>query len=473
MMREHRPLALLLLATLASIVSLGLATSVRGGTRTIEIGTVGLSSIVANSDTRATITAETSENASIVISVGISSPTVLYAQTNNPSRSAQAQFSGLAPKSSYQYQIVATVGKQRQVKTGTFTTGARATSPVASTQGTAILLNGQPFFPVLSWSQCPNDVGANLNVGINVFMADCRMGTAMSAALAGRAYFAIDADRQGESEPGMIGYFQHDEPENYGFSPEQMPDLSNVLSFQTFTTHFSPSEDPPPSGRGVYARYIAKASVLGFDDYPLASRCPARVGHWRGIDSVYDFQRDLVAIAEGKPTYQWIETNGLENYCGANPVSPQAIKAESWLAVAGGATGIGYFTHGGPNNAWVNFFVSKANQAAILQTTTQFAELGPVLTTTPYYGSAAWGSPLRVGYRIYNGSVYVIAVNSSLAPITARIVVPALKASPGVKTGRSGFTYGEGQRAVRATIGATLTDSFGGYGVHIYIFPAA
>jgi hypothetical protein len=317
-------------------------------------------------------------------------------------------------------------------------------------------------------------VAANLAVGINMFLSDCGDDQEMCRTLAGHGYFAASSQNQSISLPGQVGVYQPDEAELHD-PASALPDSSGVLSFQTFTDHFSPQEDQLPLGPGGYQPYIAKARVLGFDLYPLAERCPAHDGAYaKGLDAVYDEQHDLVNIAGGRPTYQWIETNAIEFYCGTDPVSAQALMAESWLAVAGGATGIGYFTHlfldSGAN--WQHFDVSAANRAAIRQVASAFAELGPALTTTPQYGSVPWGSPLRVGYRVYNGAVYVIAVNSSPRPVSQRIVVPALAEANGVRTGRVGFTYGAGARPVQATNGATITDRYDGYGVHVYVFPA-
>jgi hypothetical protein len=37
------------------------------------------------------------------------------------------------------------------------------------------------------------------------------------------------------------------------------------------------------------------------------------------LASVYREQRDLVALAAGRPTFQWIEASAIDGHCGATP----------------------------------------------------------------------------------------------------------------------------------------------------------
>ena len=76
------------------------------------------------------------------------------------------------------------------------------------------------------------------------------------------------------------------------------------LSFLTLTNHFYTGAAALPWGRGIYPPLIAKADVVGFDLYPLQEWCkPERMA------DVFYAQRELVNLAAGKPTFQWIEAN--------------------------------------------------------------------------------------------------------------------------------------------------------------------
>ena len=77
--------------------------------------------------------------------------------------------------------------------------------------------------------------------------------------------------------------------------------------------------------------------------YPIVKFC----GRVPLID-MFKAQRELMTTyAPGKPTFQWIETSKMTGECTTMQITPQIVNAESWLAVAGGACGLGYFT-----NSW-------------------------------------------------------------------------------------------------------------------------
>jgi hypothetical protein len=96
--------------------------------------------------------------------------------------------------------------------------------------------------------------------------------------------------------------------------------------------------------------------------------------------------------------------------------TPETLRAESWLSIAGGAHAIGYF----PNN-W-----TAAVGAEIARTNHEISTLVPALVEPPIAASASLGSTIKVGARDHNGAVYVIVVNASRTSATATITVPAL-----------------------------------------------
>src|SRR6185437_4264746 len=102
---------------------------------------------------------------------------------------------------------------------------------------------------------------------------------------------------------------------------------------------FASAAAPLPSGRGMYPGLIAAADVVGFDLYPLQELCRRDL-----LPLDFDAQQQLEALAPGKPTFQWIEVRGMR--CGTSPdvsVTPATIRAEAWLALAGGAHGLAFF----------------------------------------------------------------------------------------------------------------------------------
>jgi hypothetical protein len=196
----------------------------------------------------------------------------------------------------------------------------------------------------------------------------------------------------------------------------------------------------------MYPALAANADILSFDLYPLQNWCK----YDGRFHDVFDSQRELVALGGGtKPTFQWIEARHMDCKDPILDPTPQTVRAEVWLSIAGGAHGIGYFPYD-----W-----SADIGAEIAQEKSEIETLAPALVDQSIDASANDGS-LRVGARQHNGAVYVIAVNATRNPVTSTINVPAL--------GNRALTSLDGTRTVTAANGS-FTDSFGPLEVHIYI----
>src|SRR5256885_2313236 len=96
--------------------------------------------------------------------------------------------------------------------------------------------------------------------------------------------------------------------------------------------------------------------------------------------------------------------------CSGDPAldpNPETVRAETWLAIAGGAHGMGYFRKGGGPEVG----------AEITREKLEIETLVPALTA-PALPAGAEGDIVRVGAREHNGAIYVIAVNASRAAAT-------------------------------------------------------
>jgi hypothetical protein len=373
-------------------------------------------------------------------------------------REHQVELSGLSLGTSYEVWLSA-IGPEGQLadeKLG-FTVPALSKpvhASVARKVG-ALLVDGEPVFPLMVWSQCPSDYRKSLAAGINLF-AENPCGTLQEqlTALGGRGLSAGVATRQGGSGPGLIGFFHPDEADGVGLVAEDLPDppagTEHGVSFLTLTNHFYSRADPLAWGRGMYPGLIAAADVVGFDLYPLQEWCR----EWT-LPEVYDAQRELVRMAHGKPTFQWIEAAEWRCPGGATAVTPATVRAESWLAILGGARGLGFFPA-----TW------KPDIAdAIRDISRDIAKLGPALYAFPTESAVtpAQGR-IRVSARSHQGALYVVAVNASRETREATIRVADLN-------GRA-VTVLDEERVLSAD-GDSFSDSFGPLAVHIYVAPPA
>ena len=92
------------------------------------------------------------------------------------------------------------------------------------------------------------------------------------------------------------------------------------------------------------------------------------------------------------------------------------MRVETWLAIAGGARGIGYFPDWWAENI----------RAEVRLVNRDILALAPALLAPVEKANWSTESPVRVGARRYNGATYIIAVNSSTSPTSTSFTVPGL-----------------------------------------------
>jgi hypothetical protein len=311
-------------------------------------------------------------------------------------------------------------------------------------------VNGNAIFPRMVWRQCPTYYPTSLSAGINLFLGvSCAGPDEQIDRLAGRAISTVDAATPGVSGPDVVGWHLPDEADvSVGVAQNlPRPQGNGKVTFLTVTDHFSQNAAPPANGKGIYPAFFDRADVIGFDTYPVEGRCSLAQ-----IDNVYWMQRELVALTGGKPTFQWIEAGPME-HCRENvDPTPAVVRAETWLAIAGGARGIGYFP-----DWWAEDIRSEVRLG-----NREILALAPALLSPVAKANWSTDSPVRVGVRRYNGATYVIAVNTSTSPATASFTLPGLG-------GRKLHVFRDGREVT--PLGDLVMDKLPGLGVAVYVVP--
>jgi hypothetical protein len=342
---------------------------------------------------------------------------------------------------------------------------SRSVPPSVVAAGSTMVVDGSPFFPVFVWAACPHDIDRDLAAGVTVFMVHgegCGSEDDFLAALGPRAYYvpAVGDTRDFSSDPRLLGYSQPDEPDGHGIRPEQLDTVPGAFVYLTLTPHFA-RDQPPLSnsiGKDLYPAYAAKANALGFDVYPLVQACG--LGN-SSLGLVYGEQRDLVALAGGRPTFQWIETSEQQGSCGS-PVTASTVRAEAWLAIAGGARGLGYFTYAWPGGGPQSFAVSAEVSTAMAEVNAHIQSLAPILLAPLVRSvSSPRSDPVKIGARTFGGRTYLIAVNSFDVPVKWSRALPGPSRRRVTVVGES--------RAIGA-VGGRVTDNFAGLATHIYVY---
>jgi hypothetical protein len=163
-------------------------------------------------------------------------------------------------------------------------------------------------------------------------------------------------------------------------------------------------------------------------------------------------QRELIQLTGGKPTFQWIEAGPMEHCRWGQDPTPGIVRAETWLAIAGGAKGIGYFP-----DYW-----EEEIRNEVRATNREILALAPALLGPASRVSWSPKNPVRVTARRLNGATYVVAVNISAAQATASFSVAGLG-------GRKLRVFRDGR--VVPSMGDLVTDKLPPFGVAVYVVP--
>jgi hypothetical protein len=391
----------------------------------------------------------------------------LYSARESTSATTHAVvLSDLSPATTYAFEIVAATA----TATGTLTTAAPPADLRFGVDGTHVTANGSLFFPVLTYYQCGASAETAASVGVNLFVEAPYTGCVQTnpndfEADPPPAGISVLGDDFGSSQGAAAGWYLPDEPDASGLSPAQLPQLpaaaqTGRLRVLNLSQHFFSGQAPINAGfdRNDYKGFAAQADVVGFDMYPVVKFC-GRVS----LLDVFRAQRELATIyAPGKPTFQWIETGAMTGECETMQVTPQIVNAETWLAIAGGACGIGYFTSSWTGALWNRWDLAPGVEAQLARTIAQIRALAPMLCGgPPGEVTVPWDGPVAATSRSWNGAVYVIAVNSSDRSISVPFRVDAL-------AGRALDVLGEGRTIVPAKQ-VYYRDSFAPYQVHVYL----
>jgi hypothetical protein len=372
---------------------------------------------------------------------------VLWEAARDPSLRHFEQLDGLAAGTSYTVAVEAgTEAGETASAELTFTTAPPPLAPAAAVEQGVVRVDGAAFFPLVVWQQCPDRWAPNVADGIDLFAgAQCVGLPSLLGGVAGKALAATTAEDGPEAGgPGVVGSFYPDEADARGLDGTTLPNTRPGLRFLTLSQHFYSQTAPLPAGRGMYPELIAKADVVGFDLYPLQELCRTDF-----LPGVFDAQQDLIGLAPGKPTFQWIEARELK--CPQVPVTPQTVRAESWLALAGGARGLGFF----PKD-WDPSVADAIGGVTARIRQLEPALLGPVLAVQASPGT------VRASARSRNGALYVLAVNAGLAGASVELHVPELGS-------RTVEILGSG-RTLAAKDGV-LDDALPPLGARVYVAP--
>ena len=325
------------------------------------------------------------------------------------------------------------------------TTPGHPTSPQTAIGSGAILLDGQPWFPLLVYGQCSTLYDSSINTGITLFVANpCGgLGTELET-LGGRALSAALSDEPVVSGAGLIGTFYPDEADDHGYTGLIYPRY-RAASASSPCRITSTRRCPTRSRTNGLSRSCGTRERHRVRPYPLQGWCRRN-----RLRDVYAAQRELVALSGNKPTFQWIESAGMN--CPNDPTDHHARNRTRGIMARNRrrSTRSRLFSA-----AWTGD-VGRA----ITQIKAEIAGLLPALLQPPMQLST--GAPddevIAADWTLA-GATYIVAINTGGTSVDATLNVPGLAS-------RTSLVLGE-QRTATST-GDQLRDHFTPLAVHIY-----
>lgn len=336
------------------------------------------------------------------------------------------------------------------------------------------------FFPIAVWQQTPQSNAAKYkDIGINIFsgLYDGPNDAALSALQSAGLYTIVTQQKQALSssfKSVVKGWLQDDEPDNAqpdgsgGYGPCVDPNvivanynaLKALDAARPVIVNFGRgAADTGWVGRGVcagrtdmYPQYAKGADILSFDIYP--------VNNGESITYIARGVENLLRWGRGKPVWAFVETTAYES--GNTKPTIAQVRAEVWLALIHGASGIQYFAHIlTPTFIEAGLLTDPAMSAEVRAINTRVQSMAPILNSAPVANGAKVTSAARIDFVVKRNANYtfLFAVNPTRVTTSARFTMADI-----VKG--SAAVIGEGRSL--ALDASVFTDSFGPYAVHLY-----
>jgi len=251
------------------------------------------------------------------------------------------------------------------------------------------------------------------------------------------------------SDPGVVGYYVGDEPA-ISRQPETFHQYSVIKAADLSGFNLAVLDTPLD-----LPFWKDSVDVLGVDPYPLwlpVGNYVAEVGDWTRMA--------VQAVHASRPVWtviQFFQADAISSW-----PTEQQLHDMSWMAIAEGASGVFYWSHGTRALGWVKNPVEKAAlYHELINVTTEIKDLEPVLLRPDTQILTAKPSQDIVTREKTgpDGARYVIAYNHGSVAAPARFVLQSPARS---------VTVRRGMVKIEIKDGKTFEDQFDGYEAKVY-----
>ncbi|MBW3622967.1 MAG: hypothetical protein KY468_06100 [Armatimonadetes bacterium] len=356
--------------------------------------------------------------------------------------------------------------------------------------------NGPPadpgYFPIAVWLQQPKNAPRYQQAGINLYVGLWKGPTEEQLAALKAAKMPVICDQNAvglahRDDPTIVGWMHDDEPDN------AQPVTDPKTGKRTWGPPVPPSKivedyrrikakDPTRPvflnlGQGVandewkgrgpgaklddYKTYVKGADIVSFDVYPVAGldRPDGEEYLWyvaKGVSRLREWAGDR------KILWNVIETTRIG---GEKRPTPAQVRAEVWMSLIHGSTGIIYFVHEfAPAFNEHRLLDDPEMLAAVTEINRQIRALAPVLhRPTVANGAKVTSSdpdvPLASMVKRHDGATYLFTVGMRNAPTEGAFEIPGIS---------SGEVEVIGENRTLALREGRFQDAFRPYDVHLY-----
>jgi hypothetical protein len=342
------------------------------------------------------------------------------------------------------------------------------------------------FFPIGVWLQSPSNVQEYKNIGVNMFIGFfgsldqaslTQLATAQMPVVPGQNSVGLTSPQRA----WIQGWDSYDEPDNAqpnssgGYGP-CIPASTVVATYDAIKANDTNSPVFLNFGNGVsvidyigrgsacsgdtayYPQAIQGGDIISFDIYPVAYYNGQLELVPNGLDNLKTWSNN------NKIIWNFIEASNIN---GAGTPTPEQERAEVWMSLIHGSTGLIYFVHQfSPTFREDGIFNYPTLVQAVTQINAQIAALAPVLNS-PTVGngvqvsSSSSSVPIDMMEKQFGGSTYVFAAAMRNNSAVGTFTVPGNQGGTITVLGES--------RQIAMTNGQ-FQDNFSGYAVHLYQF---
>jgi hypothetical protein len=364
--------------------------------------------------------------------------------------------------------------------------------PASGSAWTRGLPTDPSYFPIAVWLQGPQNAKRYQDAGINLYIALWQGPTEKQLADLKAAGMQVICDQNEVGlahleDPTIVGWMHGDEPDNA--QPVKDAQGRNAwgpcIPPQKIVDDYERLRKTDPSrpvllnlGQGVandewrgrgsgaklsdYETYVKGGDIISFDVYPVASNVGGEGVErlWlvpKGVDRLMQWTEGL-----NKRIWNCVECTRID---GGNQASPEQVKAQVWMALTHGSTGLIYFVHQfKPTFCEWALLEDPVMLPAVTAINRQIHRLAPVLNTPTIPGAVEVTSsdpevPISVMAK-FRVATYIFAVGMRNK---------ATKATFRVKDARAGAKVEviDENRTLPLEDGV-FVDDFAPYGVHAY-----